>query len=97
MLIFANGGSREGAMPSHALEFGLDGSLTKTFASHSQSNFYGDVQRLPNENTLINYGNGLLHVVDASDTVLLEIRATTFFGYIEFRESLYGLPLDIQQ
>jgi hypothetical protein len=95
MLIFANGGSAE--MDSQALEFGLDGSLKKSFASSSQSNFFGDVQRLPNGSTLINYANGLVQVVDTSDTVVLEMRASTFFGYMEFRQSLYGLPLDIQQ
>ena len=95
MLIFANGGT--GDMDSHALEYGLDGSLRKSFASSRQSNFYGDVQRLPNENTLINYANGLIQMVDANDAVVLEMRATTFFGYMEFRQSLYGLPLDIQQ
>jgi hypothetical protein len=37
-------------------------------------------------------------VVDANDAVVLEIQSSTeAFGYVEFRQSLYGLPLDIQQ
>ena len=29
--------------------------------------------------------------------VVLEVKGSGQFGYVEFRESLYGLPLDIQQ
>jgi hypothetical protein len=54
------------------------------------------VQRLANGNTVITYGTSLQEV-DASDALLLEVTGSGRFGYVEFRESLYGLPLDIQQ
>jgi hypothetical protein len=96
LLIFANGATREEG--SRAIEFGLDGSLMKSFTSRSQSNFFGDVQRMPNGNTLINYGNGLIQIVDTNDEIVLEVLAAGMgFGYVEFRQSLYGIPLDIQQ
>ena len=38
-----------------------------------------------------------LQEVDASDALVLEVKGSGQFGYVEFRESLYGLPLDIQQ
>jgi hypothetical protein len=95
MLIFANYAS--GAEHSNALEFGLDGSLLRTFMSRGGTDFIGDVQRLPSGNTLIEYGV-LMQEVDADDNVVLEIEAgTRYFGYVEFRQSLYGLPLDIQE
>ena len=60
-----------------------------------QNNVLGDVQRLPNGNTLIAYSTaGLLEEVDASGNLLqkwqLSISAT--FGYIEKRATLYGPP-----
>jgi hypothetical protein len=95
LLIFANEGI--GDVGSQALEFALDGSLKKSFASRADIRFLGDVQRMPNGNTLIDYGY-LMQVVDANDAVVLEIQSSTeAFGYVEFRQSLYGLPLDIQQ
>jgi hypothetical protein len=82
---------------SNALEFGLDGSLLRTFTSRGGTDFIGDVQRLPSGNTLIDYGV-LIQEADADDNVVLEIDAgTRYFGYVEFRQSLYGLPLDIQE
>ena len=32
-----------------------------------------------------------------SDKVVLEVKGTGSFGYLEFRDSLYGPPLDIAQ
>jgi hypothetical protein len=95
LLVFANeaGGDQE---HSQALEFGLDGSVVKKFTSRSGSDYFGDVQRLPNGNTLINYGNGLVQQVDSSDNVVIEL-AGAASGYTEFRKSLYGPPLDIQE
>jgi hypothetical protein len=94
LLIFANeaGGDQT---KSQAIEFGLDGSVKKKFTSRGGSDFMGDVQRLPSGNTLINYAAGLIQEVDANDAVVLEIQGVNLFGYVEFRQSLYGLPLDI--
>lgn len=96
LLIFAN--SAGGDQNSQALEFGLDGSLLRSFTSRGTGDFFGDVQRMPNGGTLIDYSTiGLMQVVDSTDAVVLQIQASLSFGYFEFRESLYGLPLDIQQ
>lgn len=95
LLIFANSGAGNG---SAAIEFGLDGSVMRTFNSAGSTMNFGDVQRLPNGNTLIDYANAsVVQEVNANDEVVLEFRASGSFGYIEFRQSLYGLPLDIQQ
>jgi hypothetical protein len=97
LLIYANEAS--GFPNAQALEFGLDGSLIKAFASAGGGDYFGDVQRMPSGNTLIDYAySGLIQEVDADDQVLLEIRSSQFpFGYLEFRQSLYGTPLDIRQ
>ena len=34
--------------------------------------------------------------MNASDAVVLEVKGSGSFGYVEFRESLYGAPLDTQ-
>jgi hypothetical protein len=97
LLILAN---NAGGDPFHsqAIEFGLDGSVKRKFTSRSGSLFLGDVQRLPSGNTLITYSTGeRIQEVDANDALVLEIAGTNPFGYVEFRQTLYGLPLDIQQ
>ena len=95
LLIFANAGAGNGA--SQAIEYGLDGSLIKTFNSAGQATNFGDVQRLSNGNTIITYStDGLIQEVDVNDTVVLQAEASSSFGYVSFRDSLYGLPLDIQ-
>ena len=59
---------------------------------------FGDVQRLSNGNTIITYStSSLMQEVDASDSVVLEVKGSGSFGYVEFRDSLYGPPLDIAQ
>ena len=40
---------------SQAIEFGLDGKLIKAFNSGGSATNFGDVQRLPNGNTIITY------------------------------------------
>ncbi|HEY7371828.1 MAG TPA: hypothetical protein VIF57_06585, partial [Polyangia bacterium] len=99
ILILANYGGGD-ASHAQAIEFGLDGSVKRKFASRAASLFLGDVQRLPSGNTLITYSTGQrIQEVDAADAVVLEIGATASnaFAYVEFRQSLYGLPLDIRQ
>ena len=97
ILIFANNGT---AGKSQAVEYGLDGHLIKAFSANGGSNVtnFGDVQRLSNGNTIITYStSSLMQEVDASDTVVLEVKGSGSFGYVEFRDSLYGPPLDIAQ
>lgn len=96
ILLYANNGA--GTNKSQAIEYGLDGTLIKKFTSNGSATNFGDVQRLSNGNTIITYStSNLIQEVDASDTVLLEIKGTGSFGYVEFRDSLYGPPLDIAQ
>jgi hypothetical protein len=97
IVLFANNGTA-GGNKSQAMEFGLDGHLIKAFKSNGGATNFGDVQRLTNGNTIITYStSSLLQEVDASDTVVLEVKGSGSFGYVEFRESLYGAPLDIAQ
>jgi hypothetical protein len=97
IIILANSGSSRSA--SAAIEYGLDGSLVKKFTSGGYTQNLGDVQRLPGGNTLITYSNGhLIQEVDAQDNVVLEINGgSSSFGYAEWRESLYGAPMDIAE
>ena len=95
ILIFANDAA--GSSKSQAIEFGLDGMLIKKFNSGGGATNFGDVQRLPSGNTLITYStSNLIQEVDASDAVVLEVKSSASLGYIEFRKSLYGEPLDSQ-
>jgi hypothetical protein len=60
-----------------------------------QVDILGDLQRLPNDNTVIGYATkGVLHEVDKNGTLLQEWMwpAGGAFGYLEKRASLYGPP-----
>jgi hypothetical protein len=96
MLVFNN---NTGGAPSDVLEFKLTatgGSLSATpvtdFESGSlTSNVLGDVQRLPNGNTLITYStSGEILEVDPSWATVQTI--TGSYGYADWRETLYGPP-----
>ena len=55
----------------------------------------GDVERLPNGNTVIAFSTqGVVREVDSSGAVLQELSwpAGASFGYIEKRPTLYGPP-----
>ena len=98
IIILANNGG--GTNASAAIEYGLDGSLIKKFTSGGYTQNLGDVERLPGGNTLITYSNGgLIQELDSSGNVVLEIKGTTgaYFGYVEWRDSLYGAPIDIAE
>jgi len=94
LLIFNNGQS--GA--SHVYEFKLTEtasaittSTVKDFAPGTTSNVLGDVQRLPNGNTLITYTTaGQILEVDASWATVQTLKGS--FGYADWRETLYGPP-----
>jgi hypothetical protein len=94
MLVFNNNAS--GA--SHVLEFKLNTSGTlsaasvKDFTSDSlSSNVLGDVQRLPNGNTLIAYStSGEALEVDSSWAAVQTL--TGIYGYVDWRATLYGPP-----
>ena len=94
MLLFNNGQS--GA--SHVFEFQITDSgsfgitTVKDFTSGNySSNSMGDVQRLPNGNTLITYSRaGVIMEVDPSWATVQTINGE--FGYADWRETLYGPP-----
>jgi hypothetical protein len=61
-------------------------------ATGAHSNTLGDVQRLPNGNTLVTFSNdGLIEEVDPSSRVVQSL-AAPWFGYAEWRATLYGPP-----
>ncbi len=94
MLVFNNNVSA----PSDALEFKLNtaGTMSATavedFTSDGLSSaVLGDVQRLPNGNTLITYSTaGEILEVDASWATVQTL--TGIYGYADWRETLYGPP-----
>ena len=104
IVIFNNNDLNEGgtANGSSAIEMKLDLSTMTAARSWSylssppiQNSVLGDVQRLPNGNTIVAYSTGgVLDEVDASANLVQEwqwsLGAT--FGYIEKRATLYGPP-----
>jgi hypothetical protein len=90
------GGGFGGGGPSPVIEFQLDeATMTATrvweYTSGESSPTLGDVQRLPNGNTLITYSNaGTIHEVDPSGNVVQTITSSGSFGYTMHRPSLYG-------
>lgn len=87
-----------GGSPVH--EFSMDeGALSAelvfsyTSASGEQSSSLGDVQRLPNGNTLVTYSNqGIFHEVNSSGDLVQVITSSQPVGYAMHRVSLYGEP-----
>lgn len=100
-LFFNNNGNEPGfgAGTSHAVEYALDlqaMTATEVFRYVSDSGLnsgsLGDVQRLPNGNTLVTYSNtGVIHEVDPEGEVV-QVFSTGVVGYAMHRESLYGPP-----
>jgi hypothetical protein len=93
LLIFNNGQSGS----AHVLEFKISDSdsfgisAVKDYTSGNSSQSLGDVQRLPNGNTLITYSNGgAILEVDPSWNLVQTLKGS--FGYAEWRETLYGPP-----
>jgi hypothetical protein len=95
MLVFNNATAGE---PSHVLQFQLNtagpfsATLVQDFTSGDlSSNVLGDVQRLPNGNTLTTYStSGVILEVDPSWNTVQTISGT--YGYADWRETLYGPP-----
>ncbi|HVV49730.1 MAG TPA: arylsulfotransferase family protein, partial [Polyangia bacterium] len=94
MLVFNNGTD---GRPSEALEFQLDTagatmtatSLGDLTSGGLSSNVLGDVQRLPNGNTLITYSTaGEIVEVDAAGATVQTL--TGSYGYADWRPTLYG-------
>ena len=98
--LFFSNGAFESKDPSYFYEYTLDtsgglsatrvGSYKTSSDSHTES--LGDVQRLPNGNTLVVFSNnGLIQELDSSSTVVQSLSANSF-GYIDWRPTLYGPP-----
>lgn len=67
--------------------------FTYTAAGGNSTTSLGDVQRLPNGNTLVTYSNeGIMHEVDGAGEVVQVISIPGALGYSIHRESLYGEP-----
>jgi hypothetical protein len=97
ILIFANSGG--GQNSSAMIEYDLSGTEIDRYDSGDQSQNLGDVQRLPNGNTLVDFSNdGVIHEIDPSGTLLVEITGTggmNRFGYATWTPTLYGPSPDI--
>lgn len=98
--LFFNNTSMGSTNPSNADEFALSLSDTLhassvkqwTGGAHEHSDTLGDVQRLPNGNTLVTFSNvGTIYELDTAWNVVQTLRASSF-GYSEWRETLYGPP-----
>jgi hypothetical protein len=103
LLIFNNNDpSLGGTGPSSVLEVMIDAAAntasqvwTYTANPPQVNQTLGDVQRMPNGNTMVGFsGKGLLQEVGADGTVLQSWSwpSPTEFGYIEKRATLYGPP-----
>jgi len=102
LLVFfaTNGSGRPVGDPAPIDEyaFGEDaGALTATLAwSHvgeAGSMILGDVQRLPNGNTLVTYStDGTIHEISPTRELVQSLSIGGQFGYTSFRETLYGPP-----
>jgi hypothetical protein len=99
--LFFNNGTMQGGN-STALSYMLNTtSWTATKAtweyraSGVNSSVLGDVQRLPNGNTLVTYSTaGQIHEVSPTGALVQRLQSSgNSFGYAEFRKSLYGPPL----
>lgn len=94
-----NGGGDSKSESSLAVELALD-LETKTatrvweYDGGEVTQTLGDVQRLPNGNTLVAYCNaGVLHEVDAEKQLVQSWTFGNGVGYADYRHSLYGAPV----
>jgi hypothetical protein len=99
-LFFSNGTFGRSSSPSQAFEFTLStsGAMSATqvnaykSSGNEHSDSLGDVQRLPNGNTIVTFSNnGLIQELDSSWSVVQTLKATSF-GYSDWRQTLYGPP-----
>jgi len=98
LLLFSNGSPADDGSLAFEVELDHDaGVATRVFRYEGgeSSAVLGDVQRLPNGNTLIAYSTaGVIHEVDPAGALLREIRwpLGSAFGYVNHRSSLYAAP-----
>lgn len=77
----------------------VSGALTATlewsYVAAPGTRNLGDVERLPNDNTLVTYSDdATIHEVSPFSELVQTLTAVTntWFGYVSFRETLYGPP-----
>ena len=76
--------NREGLTPTTTLQW--------SYAPGLQSLILGDVQRLPNGNTLVTFSHaGVIHEVSPEEELVQSFQGSRF-GYTNFRTMLYGPP-----
>lgn len=99
LLFFNNGELGETASTMIEVALDLDARTAEQVWTYSDpslsSGIFGDVQRLPNGNTVVGYAlEGVVQEVSAEGEVLqqLEWPSGHAFGYIQKRPSLYGPP-----
>jgi hypothetical protein len=102
LLVFfaTNGSGRPVGDPAPVYEYAFAedaGALTATLAwSHVEeagSMILGDLQRLPNGNTLVTYSTeGTIHEISPTGDLVQSLSFAGQFGYASFRETLYGPP-----
>jgi len=82
-------------------EFSLDWANMKSseiwrYRSSYKSELLGDVQRLPNGNTIVTYSTaGRIHEIDPSSNRVMEMHISASIGYALWRKTLYGPPPDV--
>lgn len=104
VLVFNNGtnpytGERDAGSTSMVYEIQID-PATKTankiweYDGGLRSTVFGDVQRLPNGNTLVNYGTAnAIHEVDPEGNLVQSLGTAGISPpYVDWRSSLYGPP-----
>lgn len=100
LLLFNNEADVSGSTPgasSAVVEYRYDAEAREAekvleYAPGNTSFVMGDVQRLPNGNTLVTFSTqGVIHEIDADGELLREI-STDPVGYVQQQESLYGPP-----
>jgi hypothetical protein len=81
---------------SAVIEYSLsDGAEIFRYDPGIFSVWLGDVERLPNGNTLVTFSiAGVIHEIDANGNLVREITASAI-GYSSWRPTLYGSPFNI--
>ncbi|HEY3496637.1 MAG TPA: hypothetical protein VGK73_18185, partial [Polyangiaceae bacterium] len=64
-----------------------------SYMNEGRSVTLGDVQRLPNGNTLVTYStDGSIHEITPAKELVQSLGDAAQLGYSTFRETLYGPP-----
>ncbi len=95
LLVFSNGTFVDGR--SHVLHYSIEDGLARldwSYDGMGSSSTQGDVQMLPNGQVLVCASNaGTIHLLGEAQVPVAKYRAAEGgFGYVTYRESLYGAP-----